>query len=132
MDMELRRVNEPPDAEQALSDIPRALGFVLTRLLSHDRALLHAEHRRPEPAVTWYVRRRSESAEGEEVPVAALPSGTFTSMVTRVALLFGVDYRTGGRGRGILSFEGRRFDCVVFLSRRPESGSWIRLYAAAL
>jgi hypothetical protein len=42
-EIELYRVDVMPVQEQVLSDIPRLVGFLLTRVLSHDQALLHAE-----------------------------------------------------------------------------------------
>ena len=77
-EMGYRRVDVLPDREGVLSDIPRAVGFLLTRLFSHERALLHAERlgAESERDVTWYVRPRGPSGEGQDVPAAALPAGT--------------------------------------------------------
>jgi hypothetical protein len=130
-EVEYHRVDAMPDPERVLSEIPRALSFLLTRLLSHDRALLHAECRRGTPEMTWYVRQRTDASEGQDVPVATVPWGIVSSMISRVALAFDIDYTTGGYGRGTLLFEGRRFDCRVFLSKCSDSGYWIRIYAAA-
>jgi hypothetical protein len=126
-------VDALPDREQVLSDIPRAVGFLLTRLFSHERALLHAERLGPEPErdVTWYVRPRGVPGEGDDAPVAALPAGIFSSIVSRLALAFDIDYTSGGYGRRDVPFEGRRFDCRLFFSRCAASGYWVRLYAAA-
>jgi hypothetical protein len=150
-EFEHHRVDMMLDREQALSDIPRTVGFLITRLLSHRVALLHAEARRAESEVTWYVRQRGEAVEmedamaedlprgifssvlageGEDMPVANVPAGIFSSIVARLAILFGIDHITGGCGQGTILFEGRRFNCCVFLSRCAASGYWIRLYTA--
>ena len=149
IEFELHRVDVMPDREQALSDIPRVVGFLITRLLTPSQALLHAEARRAGSEVTWYVRQRGEAderedalagdlsrgifssvlaGESEDVPVANLPAGIFSSIVARLAILFGIDHITGGCGQGTILFEGRRFNCYVFLSKCAASGYWIRLY----
>ena len=125
------RVDDMPDRERVVSEIPRAVGFLLTRLLSAHQALLHAEDRHTEADVTWYVRPRGPQGEGEDVPVATLPAGIFSSIAARLALAFGIDYTTGGYGQGAILFEDRRFDCRVFISKCAASGYWVRVYAAA-
>ena len=130
-EIEYPRVDALPGCEEVVSDIPRVVGFLLTRLFSHDQALLHAERPRVDSDVTWYVRPRGLGGDGNDVPVATLPGGIFSSIVSRLALAFGIDYTTGGFGRGTLLSEGSRFDCRVFLSRCAASGYWVRVYAAA-
>jgi hypothetical protein len=128
-EIKVPRVDTLLDSEQALADIPNAMGYLLTRLLSLERGLLHAEYLRPATEVTWYVRPRGQKSEGEDVIAATLPGVIFSSMVARFALIFGMDYINGGRGEGVLVCEGRRFAYRVFLSRCDASGYWIRLYA---
>jgi hypothetical protein len=130
-EIELQRVDMPPEGESALADIPRAIGFLLTRLLSHDQALLHAEYRRTESEVTWYVRARLKAGEGEDEAVATLAAGTFSSILARLAVTFGIDYTTSGCATGTMLLEGRRFDCRIFLSKCKASGYWIRIYTVA-
>jgi hypothetical protein len=109
-----------------------ALPFLLTHLLEHEDALLHAEYRHDgEHTVTWYVRRRSDGKELDDRPIAHLPAGMFSSLVSRIALSADVDYHRGGAGTMTLPQNGRRFECRVFLSRNRESDYWIRVYARA-
>ena len=133
-EIEIYRVDVMPDREQVLGDIPRAVGFLLTRVLSlgqdHGQALLHAEARHAEPEVTWYLRRRGGEGEGEDSPVGTVPIGILSSVLARLALAFDIDYVAGGCGRGTIVFEGRRFDCRVFLSKSAACGYWIRFYVA--
>ena len=130
-DIELRRVDVMPDNESVTASIPRAIGFLLTRLLSQGQALLYAEWDRVKPEVTWYVRKREPKREGEDVVLATVPAGLFSSMIARLAMTFDIDYTTGGCGKGTMLFEGRRYQCVVFLSKCAATGYWIRVYAAA-
>jgi hypothetical protein len=131
VEIEHQRVDTISDGEGVLANIPRALGFLFTRLFTRDDggALLHAEHRAGEAEVVWYVRPRGDGVDGADAPVATLPATSFSSMISRVAIAFDVNYITGGAGRGTILFEGRRFDCTVFLSRNRATGYWIRLYA---
>jgi hypothetical protein len=111
----------------------RVLPFLLTRVLEHEEALLHAEYRRGlDQNVTWYVRQRTDGKDHIDVPVAVLPAGIFSSLVTRIALSAEIDHQRGGAAPLTLSQNGRRFDCRVFLSKCRESGYWIRLYARAV
>jgi hypothetical protein len=111
----------------------RVLPFLLTRLLSSDDALLHADYRHgSDDTVTWYVRQRTGGIDQDDAPVAVLPAGIFTSLVTRIALHADIDHHRGGAAALTLSQNGRRFDCRVFLSKCRESGYWIRLYARAV
>jgi hypothetical protein len=87
-------VNElPSDLLVPLHVLP----FLLTRLLEYEEALLHAEYRRNgEPLVTWYVRPRRDGQELDDRVIAQLPSGIFSSLVSRIALMADVDYQRGG------------------------------------
>jgi hypothetical protein len=124
-------VNELP--ADLLSEIYVSLAFLLTRLLANEEGLLHAEYRHgSEQDVTWYVRLRSDGKEQDDVPVAVLPAGIFSSLVARIALKAEIDHQRGGAAPLMLSQNGRRFDCRVFLSKCRESGYWIRLYARAV
>jgi hypothetical protein len=130
-DIELHRVDVMPDQESVTASIPRAMAFLLTRLLSQGQGLLYAEWDRVEPEVTWYVRKREPEREGEDLVLATLPAGLFSSMIARLAVTFDIDYTSSGCGMGTMLFEGRRFECHVFLSKCAASGYWIRVYAAA-
>jgi hypothetical protein len=125
--IEISIVNDLP----ADLHVPRhVLPFLLSRLLEHDEALLHAERRRDAASsVTWFVRQRSEGKEGDDRPIAQLPAGIFSSLITRIALPADVDYQRGGAGSMTLTQNGQRFECRVFLSRNRESGYWIRIYS---
>ena len=125
--IEIPTVNELP----ADLHVPRlVLPFLLTRLLEEDEALLHAEHRRDDaPCVTWSVRRRSEGKDGDDRPIAQLPAGIFSSLISRIALMADMDYQRGGAGSMTLTQSGGHFECRVFLSRNRESGYWIRIYS---
>jgi hypothetical protein len=59
-DLEIPLVNELPAELTPL----RVLPYLLSRLLEHDEALLHAENRRDgQPLVTWHVRPRADGRE---------------------------------------------------------------------
>ena len=130
-DIELHRVDVMPDQESVTASIPRAMGFLLTRLLSQGQGLLYAEWDRVEPEVAWYVRKREPEREGEDLVLATLPAGLFSSMIARLALTFDIDYTSSGYGKRTMLFEGRRYQCIVFLSKCAATGYWIRVYAAA-
>ncbi len=116
-----------------LGDIPKSLAFLLTCLLTTEEGLLHAECRHGcDQDVTWYLRPRTDGNDHDDVPVAALPPGVFSSLVARIALTAGIDHQKGGTAPLALSQNGRHFDCRVFLSKCRESGYWIRLYARAV
>ena len=127
--IEVPKVDGLAEGEGLVSDIPSTLHYLLSRLLEQDEALLHAEYRRTEQEVTWFVRGRGDGREGEDEAVATLPAGIFSSLVSRVALSLDIDYTSGGHARGVLAQRGRRHECRVFLSRCRESGYWIRVYA---
>ena len=129
IELNLERVEALPDPDDGLF-IARALGFVITRMLDEGPALLHAENRRGgRTEVAWYVRGRSDDAEGEDVLVATLPAGIFSSMVARLAVTFGIDHTSAGAARGAMTLEGRRYVCDLFLSKCRNTGYWIRVYA---
>jgi hypothetical protein len=128
VEVKLPRFDTLPE-EGVLGSIPATMGYLLTQLLTRERALLHAESLRPEEEVTCYVRPRREKTDGEDEAVATLPRPVFISIVARLALMFEIDFVDGGRGDGVVLFEGRRFKCRMFLSRCKESGYWIRFYA---
>jgi hypothetical protein len=126
--VDISRLDELPG--DLLGDIPASLCFLLSRLLAMEEGLLHADYRHgSEQDVTWYVRRRGDGKEHDDVPVAVLPAGIFSSLVARIALEAGIDHQRGGAGALALSQEGRQFDCRVFLSKCRETGYWVRLYA---
>jgi len=128
---DIATVNDLP--ADLLSQIYVTLSFLLTRLLSHEEGLLHADYRRgSDQNVTWYVRPRTGGNEQDDVPVAVLPAGAFSSLVARIALAAQIDHQRGGAAPLTLCQNGRRFDCRVFLSKCRESGYWIRLYARAI
>jgi hypothetical protein len=109
------------------------LAFPLTRLLTNEEGLLHADCRHgSDQNVTWYVRQRTGGNDQDDVPVAVLPAGIFSSLVARIALKAEIDHQRGGTGVLTLRQNGRRFDCRAFLSKCRESGYWIRLYARAV
>jgi hypothetical protein len=128
VEIEIPRFDRLPE-EGVLADIPAVMGYWVTRLLTREQALLHAESLRPEEDVTLYVRPRREKTEGKHEAVVTVPRAVFISIVARLALMFEIDYVDGGRGDGVVLFEGRRFLCRVFLSRCKQSGYWIRFYA---
>ena len=130
--LEIPKTETLATGDGLLSNIPAVLAFLLTRLLQHEEALLHAEWRGAESEVSWYVRPRGTSGEADDVAVAALPAGIFSSLVSRVALSFDIDYTHGGSGRGILTQGASRHDCRIFLSRCRQTGYWIRIYAVAI
>ena len=130
-EIELHRVDVMPDQESVAATIPRAMEFLLTRLLTQGQALLLAKWQRAEPEVTWYVRKRGPENDGEDVAVATVPWAIFSSMLARLAVMFEIDYTTGGYGQGTMMFEGRRFKCHVFLSKCRATGYWLHMYAAA-
>jgi hypothetical protein len=126
--VEIAAVDALPPLEESLGAIPTVLAFLLTRLLREPEALLHAERRRSEAEVAWYLRPRDNEGEGEDVRVASLPAGMFSSLVSRVALMADVDYARGGAGDLELTQGSRKHVCRVFLSRCRASGTWIRVY----
>jgi hypothetical protein len=127
--LDVPTVNDLPS--DLLGNIPKSLAFLLTRLLTNDEGLLHAERRELNRDVTWYVRHRIDGKDQDDVPVAVLPAGIFSSLVARIALAAEIDHQRGGAAPLTLSHNGRQFDCRVFLSKCRESGYWIRLYARA-
>ncbi len=129
--IDIPTVNALP--EDPLGKIPTSLSFLLTRLLASEEGLLHADYRHGvDQNVTWYVRHRTGGTDQDDVPVAVLPAGIFSSLIARIALAAEIDHQRGGAGPLALSQNGRRFDCRVFLSKCRESGYWIRLYARAV
>jgi hypothetical protein len=129
IEMHLERVDALPDPDDGLF-IAKSLGFLITRLLDAGHALLHAEYRRGgQGEVAWYVRRRNDDAEGEDVLVATLPAGIFSSMVARLAVTFGIDHTSAGAAHGAMTLEGRRYACDLFLSKCRTTGYWVRVYA---
>lgn len=114
-----------------LGAIRVVLAFLLTQLLATRHATLHADYRHGvDETVTWYVRRQADdgSDEGDDVPVASLPAGTFSSLVARVALAAGIDHQTRGDATLALRQDGQTFVGRVSLSKCKQSGYWIRLY----
>jgi hypothetical protein len=105
--------------------------FLLTSLLSREQALLHAEYRRPAAETTWYLRPRTKDAEGDDEPLAVLPSSLLQSCAARLALTLDLSHIEGGYGRLQMTQEGRRHDCSVYLSNCRHSGCWIRVYGRA-
>jgi hypothetical protein len=129
--LDIPTVNDLP--EDLLSSIRVSLAFLLTRLLTNEEAMLHAEYRRGcDQEVTWYVRQRTDGKDHDDVPIAVLPAGIFSSLVARIALAAGIDHQRGGTAPLTLSQAGRCFDCQVSLSNCRESGYWIRLSARAV
>jgi hypothetical protein len=126
--IEVPKVDVLAVGEGLLSDIPSTLHYLLSRLLEQDDALLHAERRPTQQEATFFLRRRGDGREGDDVPVATLPAGVFSSIVSRVALALDIDYTGGGHARGVLAQGGWRHECRVFLSKCRESGYWIRIY----
>jgi hypothetical protein len=124
-------VNDLP--ADLLGNIRASLAFLLTRLLTGEEGLLHADYRHgSDQNVTWYVRQRNDGKDQDDVSVAVLPAGIFSSLVARIALEAQIDHQRSGAAPLTLSQNGRRFDCRVFLSKCRESGYWIRLYARAV
>ncbi len=130
--IEVPKVEALAQAGEPLEHVLTVRHFLLTALLKHDDALLHAEHRRPAPDVTWYVRPRSDEHEGDDEAIAVLPSAILQSVAARLAVLLEIDYKEGGQGRAVLSQDGRRYDCRVFLSNCRASGYWVRVYARVM
>ena len=129
--IDIPTVNDLPG--DLLSNIPVSLSFLLTRLLSSEEGLLHADYRHgSDQNVTWYVRQRDDGKDQHDVPVAVLPAGIFGSLVARIALAAQIDHQRSGAAPLVLSQNLRRFDCRVFLSKCRESGYWIRLYARVI
>ena len=105
--------------------------FLMTSLLKHERALLHAEWRRPQAETAWYLRRRASELEGDDEQLMVLPSAIVSSCVARLAVTLGINHAEGGFGDFEMRQGSRRHICRVFLSRFKDSGYWIRVYGHA-
>jgi hypothetical protein len=130
--IEIPKVDSLAQIDAPLEQVPKVCHFLLTALLRCEDALLYTEYYRPEPDVTWYVRRRSEEREGDDEVVAVLPSAILQSFAARLAVLLKIHHTEGGYARAVLSQDGRRYDCRVFLSNCRASGYWLRVYARAM
>jgi len=130
--IEIPKVESLATVGDPLEHILEVLHFLLSSLLSHDHALLHAEYRRPATHTVWYLRPRTHEQEGEEETLAVLPSAVLQSCAARLAVHMSVSHTEGGHGRLVLRQQGRRHECRVFLSNCRDSGVWIRVYGRAI
>jgi hypothetical protein len=129
--MEVPKIKSLSAVGDPLANIPGVFSFLLTSLLSHEQALLHAEYNRPAPETSWHLRPRTKEQEGEDEVIATLPSSILQSCAARIAVHMGVLQTGSGHGRVLLSQEGRQHNCQVFVSNCGESGCWLRIYAKA-
>jgi len=106
--------------------------MVLTSLFCHAPALLHAEYRPRDAAVTWFVRPIRGETDQRDIPVAELEfsGGYFRAVLAR----FGAHYMASGQLYGgytlrSLGQHGRAHRCHIYMSNNGQSGFWIRVYA---
>lgn len=110
------------------------IGFadmVLTSLLTHDEALLHAEHRPTCPqddSVSWFVRPKEGDLEDLEMAVSPT-LGSFNAVLTRFSEHYMDGVKTHGYSQKILRQDTRIHRCHFYLSNSPESGIWLRVFA---
>ena len=130
--IEVRRVESLAEVGEPLEQVATVLYFLLTSLLKQKEGLLHAEHRRPQSEVTWYVRPRADGNEGHDGPVAILPAAILQSCTARMAMALDLSHIEGGYRKAVFSLEGRRHECSVYVSNCRQSGCWMRIYARAI
>lgn len=113
-------------------NVRATLAFLLSALLSRGEALLHAEWLRPAETVSWYLRSRDGGKEGADESLAVLPAMVSHSCISRLALYTNLCYVAGGHSQATFVHNGHQHACLIYLSNRKESGSWIRVYARRL
>ncbi len=124
---------EVPDQTRQDENPVAFADFVLTRLFQHCPALLHAEYRPPEEAVTWFIRSRGGDETAQDLPIGVSPSrGCFRLVLAR----FGHHYMDGQLYHGFaMRFLRQRdtiYRCLIYTSNMGQSGFWIRVYGAVI
>ncbi len=115
-----------------LEEIPTACHFILNHVFAHEQSLLQAEHRLPENEVVFHLRPRTDLEDGLDARVVAVPAQVLHSLAARLALTMEIDHSEGGHGRLVITREGNRRKCRIFLSNCRATGCWIRIYARGL
>src|SRR6266581_6096769 len=97
--------------------------MVLTRLFDYDNALLYAEHRSTDSAVSWCIESRNEQLPNREIEVAISPTrGSFRSVLARFGHYHMGSQLYNGYALRLLRQGGRAHRCHIYMSNVGQSG----------
>ena len=132
--IEVAEVRQLPELTGGQESPAGFADMLLTSLLAYDAGVIHAEHaptETPDLPVLWRLSLREDGIAPEDIEIAASPSlESFSAVLAR----FGEHYLDGQNRNGytyrLLHQRGRIHRCHIYLSNSPETGFWIRVYAA--
>src|SRR5438874_3243269 len=108
--------------------------MVLTSLLGHEAAVLHAEclqREGPASSVSWWVRPRENGRDSPDVEIGVSPSLlSFRSVLARFGHHYMGDQLYNGYALKFLNQNGCVHRCHIYMSNTGQSGFWIRVYSA--
>ena len=130
IDIDVPEVRQLPELAQNEEDAVGFADMVLTRLFDYENALLCAEDKGTDSAVSWRIESRNVELPNKEIEVSNSPTlGSFRSVLAR----FGCHYMDrqlyGGYALRFLRQRGRVHRCHIYMSNNSQSGFWIRIYA---
>jgi hypothetical protein len=128
--LDVPEVFEMPPLGPNEEDAVAFADMMMTALLGHEAAVLHAEHHVPEISVGWFIVPHGRG-ELTDSPVAVSPSrAAFRSVLAR----FGAHYMNGqlynGYSLRFLRQRGRVHRCHIYVSNTGQSGFWIEVYSS--
>lgn len=100
--------------------------FVMTALLGRQPAKLHAEFQ--DGNARWLIKNASDN---EECIKESKDLGEFRAILARFGYHYMNSQLYGGHIRRIVTQQGKKFYCEIFMSNQGSTGFWIRANAYA-
>lgn len=107
--------------------------LILTALLTHDAALLCADHSHPishESSAGWFIHPRIDGLYSAGMEIATSPHRShFRAMLARFGAHYLGGQLYGGYALRFLKQLERVHRCHIYMSNNGQSGFWLKIYA---